>query len=110
MMRIRASLSSVSILACMMASALGQTSFAQDKPDKPAKPDEPAARNSKIVTETITLTPAPDAKINCYLAHPAGDSPAPGILLIHEWWGLNDWVRKQADRFAEQGYVALAVD
>ena len=34
----------------------------------------------------------------------------PGIVVIQEWWGLNDWVKQEADRFAKQGYVALAVD
>jgi carboxymethylenebutenolidase len=46
-----------------------------------------------------------------YLALPAGDKgPHPAIIVIQEWWGLNDWVREQTDRFAKQGYVALAVD
>jgi len=45
-----------------------------------------------------------------YLALPEGSGPAPAILVIHEWWGLTDWVKQNADRFAEQGYVALAVD
>jgi carboxymethylenebutenolidase len=31
-------------------------------------------------------------------------------VVIHEWWGLNDWVKEQAQKFAEQGYLALAVD
>jgi carboxymethylenebutenolidase len=34
----------------------------------------------------------------------------PAILLIHEWWGLNPWVKEQADKYAAQGYVVLAVD
>ena len=34
----------------------------------------------------------------------------PGIVVIHEWWGLNDWVKQQAQQFADEGYVALAVD
>ena len=34
----------------------------------------------------------------------------PGILVIHEWWGHNDYVRQRADMLAELGYVALAVD
>lgn len=34
----------------------------------------------------------------------------PGIIVIQEWWGLNDWIIQQTDRFAKQGYVALAVD
>ena len=45
-----------------------------------------------------------------YLAMPGGPGPHPALVVIHEWWGLNDWVKQQADRFAGQGYVALAID
>ncbi len=45
-----------------------------------------------------------------YLASPQGEGPFPGIVLIHEWWGLNENIKDLADDFAEQGYVALAVD
>lgn len=45
-----------------------------------------------------------------YLATPSGTGRHPAIIVIQEWWGVNDWVREQADRFAKQGYVALAVD
>ena len=34
----------------------------------------------------------------------------PGIVVIHEWYGLNDWVKEQAQKFADQGYVTLAID
>jgi len=34
----------------------------------------------------------------------------PAVIVIQEWWGLNDWMIQQTDRFAKQGYVALAVD
>jgi dienelactone hydrolase len=34
----------------------------------------------------------------------------PGVLVVHEWWGLNDYARKRANMLAEMGYVALAVD
>ncbi len=34
----------------------------------------------------------------------------PGILVVHEWWGHNEYARKRADMLAELGYVALAVD
>ncbi len=46
-----------------------------------------------------------------YLAVPANLSgKAPTVLVVHEWWGHNDYVRKRADMLAELGYVALAVD
>jgi carboxymethylenebutenolidase len=41
---------------------------------------------------------------------PEGKGPFPGIIVIHEWWGLNDWVKEQASKLADQGYVALAID
>ncbi len=34
----------------------------------------------------------------------------PAIIVIHEWWGLNDWVKQQAAKLADEGYVTLAVD
>lgn len=44
-----------------------------------------------------------------YLAEPAqGDGP--GVIVIQEWWGLNDHVKAVADRYAAQGFVALAPD
>lgn len=45
-----------------------------------------------------------------YLAKPAGDGPFPGVIVIQEWWGLNDHIKDVARRFAEAGYVALAPD
>ena len=48
-------------------------------------------------------------KSTAYLAKPKG-TPKGGILVIHEWWGLTDWVKHMADQLADQGYEALAVD
>jgi len=41
---------------------------------------------------------------------PAGKGPFPALIVIHEWWGLNGWVKDQASKLADQGYVALAID
>ena len=48
--------------------------------------------------------------ISGFLALPDSPGPHPGLVVIHEWWGLNDWVKEQAQKFAGQGYAALAVD
>src|SRR3954471_2843603 len=44
-----------------------------------------------------------------YFARPNGQIKG-AILVLHEWWGLNDWVKHQADELANLGYLALAVD
>src|SRR5215469_13851618 len=41
---------------------------------------------------------------------PAGRGPLPALVVIHEWWGLNDWVKQQAGKLSEEGYVTLAID
>jgi carboxymethylenebutenolidase len=49
-------------------------------------------------------------QIEGYMARPEGEGPFPGIVVIHEIYGLNENIKDIAHRFAEQGYVALAVD
>jgi carboxymethylenebutenolidase len=51
-----------------------------------------------------------DETVQGMLYTPSGKGPFPGIIVIHEWWGLNDWVKEQASKLADQGYEALAVD
>jgi carboxymethylenebutenolidase len=51
-----------------------------------------------------------DETVNGILYTPAGKGPFPALIVIHEYWGLNDWVKQQAEKLAGQGYVALAID
>jgi len=51
-----------------------------------------------------------DETVHGILYTPSGAGPFPGIVVIHEWWGLNDWVKEQASKLADQGYVSLAID
>jgi carboxymethylenebutenolidase len=56
--------------------------------------------------EEITL-----AGTKAYLSIPKdATAPMPAVIVIHEWWGLNDHVKHWADRLAADGYVTLAVD
>jgi len=48
--------------------------------------------------------------IKGFLARPKGEGPFPAIVVVHEWWGLSEWIKENAKRLAEQGYVALAPD
>ena len=59
---------------------------------------------------TITFN-RPDGKtVNGYYTEPAGGSKAPGVVVIQEWWGLNDQIRGVANRFSAAGYRALVPD
>src|SRR5579863_6366090 len=51
-----------------------------------------------------------DETVQGILYTPAGKGPFPALVVIHEWWGLNDWVKDQASKLSDQGYVTLAVD
>jgi len=51
-----------------------------------------------------------DDTVQAVLYAPEGKGPFPGLVVIHEYWGLNDWVKEQASKLSDQGYVALAVD
>lgn len=48
--------------------------------------------------------------VNAVLYTPNGNGPFPALVVIHEWWGLNDWVKEQAQKLADQGYETLAID
>lgn len=63
-----------------------------------------AARNETVSYKSGNET------VSAYLALPEGGGKHPAIVVIHEWWGLNDWVKEQTQKYATQGYVALAVN
>ena len=64
----------------------------------------PAAISTREVDYTSGATP-----LKGFIAYPAGDGKRPGVLIVHEWWGLNEYVKKRAIQLAEQGYVAMAI-
>jgi len=64
-----------------------------------------------VVAETLPYAEVGEQLVYGYFAFPADMvDPLPGVIVIHERWGLDDGVRAQADRIAAQGYVVLAVD
>jgi carboxymethylenebutenolidase len=51
-----------------------------------------------------------DDTVQAVLYTPSGKGPFPALIVIHEYWGLNDWVKEQASKLADEGYEALAID
>ncbi len=48
--------------------------------------------------------------LNGFLAHPIGVQAAPAVLVVHEWWGHNDYAKRRAKMLAKLGYTAFALD
>ena len=60
---------------------------------------------------TMVSFKRPDGKdVQGYLAEPATPAGAPAVVVIQEWWGLNDQIRGVAERLAHAGYIALVPD
>jgi carboxymethylenebutenolidase len=68
-----------------------------------------AARADGPKTETVTYSNGKDT-LSGFVAAPTKPGKYPGLVVIHEWWGLNDWVKEQTTKLGDQGFVALAVD
>lgn len=97
------SLTDAGYLAAMTAMHAGDTpmpsAVAIEKP-------RVAVTGADVVYATVAGKP-----VHGYLSRPAdAKGPLPGIIVIHEWWGLNDNIRRTADRLAGEGYETLAVD
>ncbi len=80
--------------------------------DKPvataAATQEPA---QPVTVEEVTYGEVGGKPVRGFLARPQSATGAlPGLIVIHEWWGLNDNIRAMTRRLAGEGYLALAVD
>lgn len=63
---------------------------------------------AKLKGQVVALKTTQGNEFNAYIS---GSQNAKGaVLVIHEWWGLNDHIKQATDRLAEQGYLAMAVD
>ena len=67
------------------------------------------AMGASAAEETVTYKSGAES-VSGLLATPEGKGPFPAVIVIHEWWGLDNWVKDQARALAKEGYVALAVD
>ena len=49
-------------------------------------------------------------RVSGYLALPQTEGPHPAVIVIQEWWGVNDWIKEQANLLTREGYIAFAPD
>ncbi len=107
----------------VVASAVAASAAAADRDYADAMSREHAADTAKASPASLTAPAAPVAgsavvygsvggrDLSGWLATPRGAGSIRGALIvIHEWWGLNDNIRAMAERLAGEGYAALAVD
>lgn len=66
--------------------------------------------HGKVVTKTVTYKDAGTELIGFFAWDDAKTGKRPGILVVHEWWGLNDYAKMRAKKLAGLGYVAFALD
>jgi len=80
--------------------------------DRPvATPAAGDAGKHPVATRTVAYGEIEGRELTGFLAHPEGAADStPGLLVVHEWWGLNDNIRDMTRQLAGLGYVALAVD
>jgi carboxymethylenebutenolidase len=68
------------------------------------------AASGKGITELMTSYPGEGVTLTGYVARPSGKGPHPAVIVIQEWWGLNEHIKDIARRFAREGYIAIAPD
>ncbi len=64
---------------------------------------------SQLVSHEATFA-GKACQLKAFVAHQAGGGPRPAVIVVQEWWGLDDHIRDVARRFAQEGYFAVAPD
>jgi len=72
-------------------------------------PLKPAPKSAPLAGKMVSIKNGAES-LAAYLSLPKGAGPHPAVIVIQEWWGLNDQIKSVADTFASKGYVALAPD
>jgi carboxymethylenebutenolidase len=90
------------------AARMAQEHKADTPAASPATESQPA---TPIKSQTVKYGKVNGRDVEGYLAYPAAaEGGLPAVLVLHEWWGLNDNIRSMANQLAGQGYAVLAAD
>jgi carboxymethylenebutenolidase len=118
-MRIAANITLATVLGCMLiACGSEENKSYTDQMAEEHESDTPVANGSQLYeqqqpvdTMTVSYAQTDSGVVSGFFAKPQNaEGDLPGIIVIHEWWGLNDNIRMMTRRLAGLGYNALAVD
>ena len=87
--------------------------MAREHADDTAQPSEAALvePQREVTAERLAYAEVDDEIVYGHFAFPSDMiEPLPAVIMIHEWWGLNDNIRAMAERLAAEGYIVLAID
>ncbi len=62
------------------------------------------------LTESMVQYPSEGVTVRAYMVQPQAKGPRPALIVVQEWWGLNDHMKDVARRYAREGYLAIAPD
>jgi len=96
------------LAACTPATSEATPPPVVDTTQPPAAPG--TVSEGKLTTGIVTYPGQQGAELMGYLAQQTEGAPAPGVVVVQEWWGLNEHIKDVTRRFADEGFVALAPD
>jgi dienelactone hydrolase len=99
------------ISACSLACIIFLSSCnSNDKETDKSETNKTETKTPKIKEETVSYK-IDTLNMNSYVVYDENiEGKRPAVLVVHEWWGLNDYVKRRARMLAEMGYIAMAVD
>ena len=108
-MNLRKLLNSGIIIALFFTAACNNSSD-QSKTETTETAKDTVAKEPKLIQENVTYE-GDGATMKGYIVYDENNTaPKPAVLVVHEWWGLNDYPKMRARELANLGYVAMAID
>lgn len=108
----------IGLLLTLLSTGIGAATSPLDIMEKQHHDDSPhptlllsRSPSQPVTADSVTYGKLDNQPLTGYLAYPQSkETNLPGLIVIHEWWGLNDNIKKMTERMAGEGYIVLAVD
>lgn len=98
------------ILFLALLAACGSSTQPKEQPMQSTTDEQSTTTEAQQISVREISYSTDSTTMNGYLASPANAENAPGVLIVHEWWGHNEYTRQRAEMLAKMGYVAFAID